>query len=263
MHDEKINGYENEFKFMTALNKKKIYEIKNLLLREFIDDLFDKPNRYCLVNCHVDTSRKKYDIVITINNKIRRISLKKGHKNSVHVEAISEFIHFLIENGVEKEAILEYLKYHYADGSTNGSGQIRLSALEYKKDNQNKIDFINEKLNSKEILTKAVNRFILKGNYSDVSIDALIDGTVDDFIWIKTEDIIDLITNKSNTYSTAVHFGPLTVQPMDRCLNKNPRYEKKRFCVQIKWYNIFDDIIEYRNNKIIDKLNLSGIFLVF
>jgi len=261
--EEKINGYENEFRFMHALNNKRIYEIKNLLLREFIDDLFDKPNRYNIVNCYVDTSKKKYDIVITINNKIRRISLKKGHRNSVHVEPISEFIHFLIENGIEKEAIVEYLRYHYADGSTNGSGQIRLSASEYKKSNQDKINFINKKLNSKELLIKAIDRFILKGNYSDISIDALIDGTVDDFIWLKTEDIINLITNKLNTYSSAVHFGPLTVQPMDRCLNRNPRYEKKRFCVQIKWYNIFDDIIEYQNNKIMDSFNLPRNFLIF
>ena len=42
MQEEKINGYENEFRFMYALNKKKIYEIKNLLLREFIDDLFEE-----------------------------------------------------------------------------------------------------------------------------------------------------------------------------------------------------------------------------
>lgn len=40
---------------------------------------------------------------------------------------------------------------------------------------------------------------------------------------------------------------------MTRNLNNNPKYDKKRFCVQIKWYSIFDDIIEYMNNKVTSK----------
>ena len=57
--------------------------------------------------------------------------------------------------------------------------------------------------------------------------------------------------SKINDYSTAVHFGPMTIQPKNRCLNYNYKYEKDRYCIQIKWYNLFDDIIENMNNKII------------
>jgi hypothetical protein len=32
----------------------------------------------------------------------------------------------------------------------------------------------------------------------------------------------------------------------------NPKYEKRRFCIQIKWYNLIDDIIGNINNKIIE-----------
>ena len=42
----------------------------------------------------------------------------------------------------------------------------------------------------------------------------------------------------------------MTCQPKNRCLNYNPLYEKDRYCVQIKWYNIFDDIIEYMNKNV-------------
>lgn len=65
--------------------------------------------------------------------KMKGISIKKGYKNSVHVERISDFIHFLIENNIDREIVTEYLKYHYADGSTNGKGIKRLSVEEYKK----------------------------------------------------------------------------------------------------------------------------------
>lgn len=57
--------------------------------------------------------------------------------------------------------------------------------------------------------------------------------------------------SKKDNYSTAVHLGPMTIQPKNRCLNHNPKYEKDRYCIQVKWYNLFDDIIENKNNKII------------
>lgn len=63
------------------------------------------------------------------------------------------------------------------------------------------------------------------------------------------EQIEEIILSKKDVYSTAVHFGALTCQPKNRCLNYNPLYEKDRFCVQIKWYSIFDNIIEYLSNK--------------
>lgn len=70
-------------------------------------------------------------------------------------------------------------------------------------------------------------------------------------IWIKKNDIKKLILSKLNCYSSSPHFGSLTIQPLDRCINKNIKYNKKRYCVQIKWYNIFDDIIKYKNNVLI------------
>lgn len=81
------------------------------------------------------------------------------------------------------------MKYQYADGTTNGTGKIRLSATEYKKSYQNKIDLINKHFNKKDIIENAINRFILKGKNSDEEIDAIIYGIVEDFIWIKSEDI--------------------------------------------------------------------------
>ena len=100
--------------------------------------------------------------MIKINNKMKGISIKKGSRNSVHVEPISEFIHFLIQNNISRENIIEYLKYHYADGSTNGKGKVRLSASDYKKKNQNKIDELNIQLNNEKLIKKSVLRFVLK-----------------------------------------------------------------------------------------------------
>ena len=235
-----INGYNNEFNFVLELNNKSIKELSPLF-RDLIDSVFPNENEDSIIKCWHNHLPQKSDILVKINKKIRGISIKKGIKNSVHVEPISEFISFLITNNIERDCIIDYLKFHYADGTTNGKGIVRISTEE----NQKSIDKINLELNSNEILLKkAIERFILKGTNSTYSIAALIYGEVDDFLFITAEDIVKIIMSKKDTYSSTVHFSTLTVQPKNRCLNHNPLYEKDRFCVQIKWYSIFDDIIE-------------------
>lgn len=247
--NKNISGYKNEEEFSKELNNKKVCDL-NLMFKDFILDLFGSVDEDKLIKCRVDYNKRKYDIVIILDNKIKYISIKKGIKNSMHVEGISRFIHFLIDNRIPKEIVINYLKFHYADGTTNGTGVNRLSTDNYKKNHQQEIDEINLFLNNEKLLLKVIDRFVLMGNLGDKRIDAIIFGVIDDFIWIKKDDIIKVILSHSNDYSTSVHFGPLTIQPLDRCLNRNPKYEKCRFCVQVKWYNLADDIIINMNRNI-------------
>ena len=80
------------------------------------------------------------------------------------------------------------------------------------------------------------------------------DNVYDNFLFLTPDEIIDIVLSKKDIYSTAVHFGPLICQPKSRCLNYNPLYEKDRFCVQIKWYSLNDDIIEFMNNEVINRV---------
>ena len=244
-----MNGYFIEQCIVNYLNGRKIKDL-NILYLEMIESLFTNILSDDIIISWKNPFKQKTDLFIKINGETKRISVKSGIKNSVHVEPISEFIHFLIENNIEREYIISYLKYHYADETTNGSGLMRYSSEEYKKNHQNDIDLLNKRLNNKQLITKIIDRFILKGNNDTHSIDAIMYGSYDDFIYITKDEIIEIILNKINIYSTGVHFSTLSCQPMNRCLNYNPKYEKNRFCVQIKWYNLFDDIIEYKNNKL-------------
>lgn len=243
-------GELNEIKFVEYLNNKKFSEL-NPMFQNFIEDLFGKVDNNDIIISKNNIYPTKTDIFIKINNKQKRISIKMGYNNSIHIEPISSFIHFLIENGIKKEIIIKYLKYHYADGSTNGSGSNRISSIEYKKLYQKEIDDINNHLKNEELLKKAINRFVLQGKNSKYEVDAIIHGTVKDFVWIKKEDIYKILLSKINNYSTGVHFSSLFCQPQDRCLNHNVKYENKRFCVQVKWYSLFDDIIENMNNNVV------------
>lgn len=245
-----INGYDNEFNFVKYLNRKKIREL-NPVFKELIEKLYNNLDDESIILAWRNHLPQKSDIFIKINGVMKGISIKKGMKNSVHVDGISNFVHFLIENKIPRNIIIEYLKYHYADGSTNGRGVKRIAAQEYKRFNQQSINEINKYFNKEEILNQAIDRFILKGNNSKYYIDALIYGEVDDFIWVLKDDIKKIILSKKDIYSTAIHFGSIICQPKNRCLNYNPEYEKDRFCVQLKWYNLNDEIIEFMNNSIV------------
>ena len=89
------------------------------------------------------------------------------------------------------------MKYHYADGTTNGKGIKRISVCEYKQNYLSDIVDINNAFNNKKIINAAIERFITKGLFSKYKIAAIIDGEVDDFIWITTSDIKKVILSKN------------------------------------------------------------------
>ena len=132
-----MNGFDNEFAFVLALNNKTIKELTPIC-RDLIETIFPDENENSIIKCWLNHFKQKSDIFVKINNKMKGISIKKGMKNSVHVEPISEFISFLINNHIPRDSIIEYLKFHYADGTTNGKGLKRISMEEYKVQNQDK-----------------------------------------------------------------------------------------------------------------------------
>lgn len=242
------NGIKNEMIFVNYINNKKVKEL-NLLFQEMLYDIFEDVDSDDIVHCEKNNKPEKADIFIEIRNIEKRASLKIGDKNSVHMEPISEFIHFLIMNNVPRDYIMMYLKYQYADGTTNGKGSNRKSVEEYKKTNQKDIDLLNNLFNKDdELLYKFIERFILRGRNSKYDIDLLIYGKTNDFFYLKREDIIKIIYGYRNILTTGLHIGPLYVQPQSRNLNYNPKYEGCRYCVQIKWFNLFDCILIYKSD---------------
>ena len=71
-----------------------------------------------------------------------------------------------------------------------------------------------------------------KGTKSEYEVDAIIYGVVEDFIWITKEE------------AASLYISLLTLQPLSHNLNYNPKYEVCRSLIQVKWYNISDNIIE-------------------
>lgn len=220
------NGIKNELVFANYLNGKKYCEL-NFLMRELFKELYPFIKEESRISAWRDESYNKADIIVEVKNKKKYLSLKIGDKNSFHLEPISEFIHFLIECGVKREMVI--------------------GVAEYKESHQSDIDEMNKILKSKKMIEKCTDRFVLRGrSKNDKQIDVLIYGMVNDFFYLTKYDIKKIINSNIEFETTGLHMGPLYIQPQSRNLNNNPKYEKCRYCVQIKWFNLFDYIIKYK-----------------
>lgn len=241
--NKEISGFQNEYEFATYLNGKQVGKVYPNFL-DLLYKLYDNLDFKDTIECWVNKSKRKADIYIKINGYVRGISIKKGVKNSVHVEHIDSFTQFLKELGISNDVIRYFLEYHYADGTLDGTGNNRLSSTSYRNLYQNKIDLINQVFNNEKYIDAFINRFILQGNRSTYEVNAIIYGVVEDFIWITKDEIYYIIKKHLSNYSSSLHISCLNLQPMSRNLNYNPKYEFGRNQVQVKWYNLADQIIE-------------------
>ena len=243
-----ISGFKNEYEFRDYLNNCKVKKL-NPIFRDLIDTLYDGLTGEEVIYACVNYKNQKSDIFITINGITKGISIKKGVKNSVHIETIYSFTMFLKHQNIPKNIINEVLKYHYADGTLNGTGKYRMSSAEYKEKYQDKLDMINNYFSKESVVRAAIDRFVLYGNNSDKSIDAIIYGVINDFVWVTKDEIIDIILAYKDIKRTGLGFGPLFYQPQSRCLNYNSKLEYARHRIQIKWYHLSDAIIEVMSNR--------------
>lgn len=83
----------------------------------------------------------------------------------------------------------------------------------------------------------------------------MIYGTPNDFFFITPKEIHSFIKNKKNLESSAIHFSCLTLQTLSRVLNYNEKLEYMRHWIQIKWYNLEDNIFEILNESFQNNLN--------
>lgn len=67
------NGFENETNFVNKINNKRFNEL-DYNLQLFINDLYDSVNANSKIKCFKNEKLQKYDIIININDNIKRVS---------------------------------------------------------------------------------------------------------------------------------------------------------------------------------------------
>lgn len=235
------SGFQNETNIIDALNNKKITEL-NTNLKKFIKFLFPDIDNNSIISAISGKKGQKPDLIIEINNTKKYVSVKKGSGNSVHQEDVDLFMNFLTSLNIPLNIKIELLKYHWADGTTDGTGKIRVSSADYKKEHENEINLINDSLNKPDILKALVNRILFKGvEDSNELVDVIYYGKVEEGIWATREEIINYISNHSFS-NNSIHFGPLSYQIWNRCLNYNPKTEDRRNTMQVKWGSLEVDL---------------------
>lgn len=167
---------------------------------------------------------QKADIFIKYKNHIKNISLKCGNSNSMHHEQIQEFKRYLGNIGIPYKIIDKYVDYHYGydiDDKGRKDFSRRLSSEEYKKKYQDEIKIFNKYINKTKIIVDMIDRFIIRGRNSNYDIDALVCGTIDDYVWIMKYDLYDLILSKRSMNFTSPHIACMTIGPKKRDIEEN------------------------------------------
>lgn len=243
-----ISGFQNESDLISNLNEKRVYELNNNLKR-FIYFLFGNLNENEIIYAHSGISGQKPDIIIEVNDSIKKVSVKIGTGNSVHQENINLFMEYLSSIGVSEDVQVELLKFHWGDGTIDNTGRFRDSSAEYKRTHENEINYINKELNNPKFLFKIVNRILFQGK-SDLfdTVDAIYYGDYENGHWASCEEIFDYIAS-TRFLSDSIHFGPLNYQIWNRCLNFNPKTENRRYVMQVKWASLLQDIINIERNR--------------
>ena len=245
-------GYQNEYDFVELFNNKYLYQL-DTNSQNFLKDLFDAGiDNDEMIIAWKNKRLQKTDIFIKYKNYIKNISLKCGNSNSVHNEQIHEFRSYLEKLGIPYKTIDYYIGYHYGyaknnEGITNYT--TRLSSEEYKELYQNEIDIFNNAINKTRIIIDMIDRFIIRGRNSDYDIDALVSGTIDDYVWILKYDIYDLILSKRSLFFTSPHIACITIGPKKRNLTGDCNNVKDRYLVCARWNFIREDIINYKKQK--------------
>ncbi len=245
-------GYQNEIDFVNHFNNKYFFELdKNSQL--FLQDLFEvNISNHDMIQSWKNKATQKADIFIKYKKYVKGVSIKCGKSNSIHCESIQSFKMFLGKMNIPYQIIEKYISYHYGymrDDAGNINYSKILSAKEYLQLYQSEIDVFNKYINKTKIIINMVDRFLVRGTNSDYDIDALVCGTIDDYVWITKHDLYDLILSKRNRSFPSPHIACITIGPKKRNLFGNSKNKKDRYLVAIRWNHIKEDIINFYHNR--------------
>ncbi|MBQ8131401.1 MAG: hypothetical protein IJ193_02820 [Bacilli bacterium] len=242
-----MTGNKIEYEFVKAFNNKKL---SDLTIRQqcFVKDIFQNINYDDKIIAWKNKEIKKADIYIKIKNITRGISIKSGNENSVHSEYITPFMSFLKEINIPPNIREIYYKYHYGIVNENDTSK-RYNAKELKEIMKEDLTELNNYFNKPQNIIKAIDRFIVHGIEAKYSISALISGTPENFTWLKSEDIYNIALKYDKKKYTAPHFGMLILQPKKRDLDNKHTYETDKNRVQVKWHNLYEEILNYYHSK--------------
>ena len=188
------------------------------MFKKFLKANFPNIDDNMLITSYVNLNKEKEDIWIKVGKEKKSIRIKSNNTNIVHKEYIYNFTNYLEQEKVPIKIIDIILNYFF-------TANIKLKIKKVNK------YFIRHE----DLLIKLINRFVIGKT------DILIHGTVDNFSYITKDEIIKFLLECKDEPSSTIHFSKLIFAAKSR---NNPI---DKFIVQIRWYNLGDEIELVRN----------------
>lgn len=235
-------GGDNEYEIIAALNGKQIKDIPEHFREPIKKMIYHLKDHHEIQAKNVSTRFGcKTDFEIHAHGIICNISVKCGHFPSLHQEEFGSFIDFLRDIGVSERTIKIVKFYHYADGSLDGTGTLKLRFDLFRERYQKYIDEASKELSQERIVRAIVYRGIIKGRKpTRQEIDYLYYGTKNEGIFFHKSELLDNVYKYGYPKYTALHFGPI-VYVAKIPSRKNSAGQIMHYA-QLRWPNIKEDL---------------------
>ena len=241
-------GRRNEDEMVFFLNNRKVGELSNNL-KEVVKELYGIVDPEVVLKCYLAEDFIKPDIVINYDGFEKGISIKCFNAALVHGEKLDTFIDYLIGLGVSDETINTILLHQFGDGTTDGTGEKRMTFAELAMWLDEPIKRANEELNQKQFLLPIMERLLFQGvNENARKADAIYVGNYENGLCTKRRQFIKYFERKDFDFLRALHIGPITFRPHARYIGTKIVDPESRFRIDFYWYSLIADM-EYINKK--------------
>ena len=233
-------GFKNEYKIISALNGKKVYEVSQSW-RQNLYFMFNniKPND--VIICEKCISYCKEDVAIIINGVRKTLSVKIGTHITIHTEKFERFCNFLTRIGLP-EKYIDFLKlYHYGDGTLDGTGTEHLGMPQLKEKYKKEIEEFNQEVYKFKYIKKVIYRLIKGTENQSRDLDFVYYGNAYEGRVITVDELVDYCWRIRPEYFSTPHFGPFTYSPAYRGLTNFDPNNESRLDSQFKWHSIIVD----------------------
>lgn len=237
------NGIQNENEIMNAINGKKFSELSEHL-KYVVKEMFNSIRGEDLIKVEKVPGFAKPDLKFTVLDESHYLSIKFGNSSQLHCEDIDVFVKWLKDNDFSDHIIECFKKYHYADGTLDGTGKKRLGQQEAMEVYQSEVDELNAAFNSNRFLVRDLaKRVIFEGNDpSKPKADFIYHGDIEEGKICPMDTVLNYFKLKRSDKLFTPHFSRILVRPYARYLNNQDTNPDKRHKVVFEWVRMKWDL---------------------
>ena len=217
-----------------------------------------------IIYCENTKMLLKQDLFIVATGAKKTISIKSGNDATLHCESLEHFCSFLKYLNVDDYDIETLRLYHYGDGTTDGTGEVRECAETLKIKYMDRIQLFNANVNKPHLLKVIIDRFLSFGTLNQCDkVDYLYYGNFNDGALYDMNDLIDFFSIQRVEKIRGIHFGTFHYTAYYRFIYSKQTSDMDRHYVAIKWFGHEIDLgkfMRYRKFKNRNTNHISSSF---